>query len=139
MAKVAQNPKNGVKTSNSNVNKQINKALNQKSKATKKKKSIYDSDYGKEVLMVNKKLKEYTKTFKGAFQLIVMLKAESKANLKLTKKQAKIISACNNNKMNNKVFTELENLTQASKAGNYSPFAILKTIRKNQKALLEIC
>lgn len=118
-----------------NANKEINKALNTKPKV---KRDVYASDYGQQVLTVNKQLKTYSKTFKGAVSMLFLLRGDKEAGLKLTKKQARIIMAVAKGKNNKKAYNELEKLTKASKAGNYSPFAILQKIYKHQNELLEL-
>lgn len=104
-----------------------------KAKAPKAKNSIMNSEYGKQVLQVNKQLKAFETSFKGALNRLRSAKNEKA--LKLTAKQTKIIVS---SKKKDALFARLAELTPASKAGNYSPFKVLQVIRKNEEALLKL-
>lgn len=122
-----------------NANKAVNEALAPKKQGKKKKKDVYASEYGKEVLTVNKKLKQYCKTFKGALSMLYLMKGAQEADLKLTKKQARILTQAAKGKNGKKVYELLESKTRTSKTGNSSPYYILQAIRRDQKELLELC
>lgn len=97
-------------------------------KKPKAKKDVYSTDYGKEVLTVNKALKAYERTFKGALKRLVAAKDE----LPITRKQTIILNAAAEKQGKNLVNTTLDNLTRRHSSGTCSPFYILQAIKKHQ-------
>jgi hypothetical protein len=126
--------KNTTKTAKNNAkSKAVKDLVNNSKPKSKAKKDVYATEYGQEVLSVNKQLKTYVKSFKGALSVIQACKTDKA--LKLTRKQIAILNAA---KKQDKVYNFLKENTRTSKTGNSSPFYILQTVRKHQAELLKL-
>lgn len=113
-----------VSAKSAKVANQENKVSKKLTKASVKKRiDVYDTQYEKDVLTVNRNLKKEVKSLGGARAILMQFAKEIKMSsrfvtiLKLSKEQ-----------INYKI---LESKVRTSKAGNYSPFYLLQSLNKN--------
>lgn len=104
-------------------------------KAKAKKVDIYSTDYGKEVLTVNRNLKTQFRTLAGCLKVLHAYRNDKEIGLKPY--QVRILNAWNNKKSNKATYEALKEVVKTSKAGNYGCFKTLQAMRKHKEEILK--
>lgn len=111
------------------VNKTITKKATKKGVILKAKKSVHETDYGRQVLAPNHDLKKAVKTIGGARAILLNLHTEK--IIKLEGYQVTILKASKKSQL---VYETLKKLTyHHPKSGNPSPFYLLQCLYNKDK------
>jgi hypothetical protein len=116
------------------VTKTVNKKTTKKGVILKAKKSVHETDYGRQVLAPNHDLKKAVQTIGGARAILLNLHTE-----KLIKLESYQITILKASKKSQLVYETLKKLTyHHPKSGNPSPFYLLQCLyNKDKRSQLE--